>query len=328
MAEVAGLDAFKENHDVEEIDSSHKIKIGIIGTGWIAESHIAAYKKMEDVEIVALADLVPGKAEALAKKWEVEGCRFYESDVDLLNAEKDLDGVSICTYNGTHASCSINALNAGVNVMLEKPFTVTLDEAVEVVKAEKQSGKILTIGFQPRMSENMKMIKKNDLVLLIAIILTALFETEHDTIYLSGEHLRSKSGHGIGFMHCCRNMSFIGSLQHRIAYITAGPNGNIRLEIVNDLFRVPGSSQHILDGIDVMPDRFHIVASGNIRDVDRADLISFPGDQVLFHVSLGTDKQDLTFRIQFSKLSSYCNSRIDMAGGTAARKQISHRKSS
>lgn len=160
MSEVAGLDAFKENHDVEEIDSSHKIKIGIIGTGWIAESHIAAYKKMEDVEIVALADLVPGKAEALAKKWEVEGCRFYESDVDLLNAEKDLDGVSICTYNGTHASCSINALNAGVNVMLEKPFTVTLDEAVEVVKAEKQSGKILTIGFQPRMSENMKMIKK------------------------------------------------------------------------------------------------------------------------------------------------------------------------
>ena len=123
-------------------------------------------------------------------------------------------------------------------------------------------------------------------------------------------------------------MSFIGSLQHRIAYITAGPNGHIRLEFINDLFRIPGSSQHILDGIDVMPDRFHIVASGNIRDVDRADLISFPGDQVLFHVSLGTDKQDLTFRIQFSKLSSYCNSRIDMAGGTAARKQISHRKSS
>ena len=44
--------------------------------------------------------------------------------------------------------------------MLEKPFTVTLEEAVEVMKAEKRSGKILTIGFQPRMSENMQMIKK------------------------------------------------------------------------------------------------------------------------------------------------------------------------
>ena len=47
-----------------------------------------------------------------------------------------------------------------MNVLLEKPFTVTLDEAVEVMKAEKKSGKILSIGFQPRMDENMKMIKK------------------------------------------------------------------------------------------------------------------------------------------------------------------------
>lgn len=44
--------------------------------------------------------------------------------------------------------------------MLEKPFTVTLEEAVKVMKVEKESSKILTIGFQPRMSENMKMIKK------------------------------------------------------------------------------------------------------------------------------------------------------------------------
>lgn len=160
MANVAGLDAFKENQEVKEVDTSKKVKIGIIGTGWIAESHINVYKQMEDVEIVALADLIPGKAEKFAKKFEIDGCRFYESDVALLAGEKELDGVSICTYNGTHASCTINALNAGVNVMLEKPFTVTLDEAVEVMKAEKKSGKILTIGFQPRMSENMKMIKK------------------------------------------------------------------------------------------------------------------------------------------------------------------------
>lgn len=160
MAKSAGLDAFKTNQEVEVIDASKKIKIGIIGTGWIAESHVLTYKQMEDVEIVALADIVPGKAEEFAKKWEIEGCRFYGSDTELLEAEKDIDGVSICTYNATHASCAINALNAGVNVMLEKPFTVTLDEAVEVVKAEKKSGKILTIGFQPRMSQNMQMIRK------------------------------------------------------------------------------------------------------------------------------------------------------------------------
>ena len=149
MAKVAGLDAFQTNQETEVIDASKKVKIAIIGTGWIAESHIASYKKMEDVEIVALADIVPGKAEEFAKKFEIENCRIYNSDKELLDNEKDLDGVSICTYNCQHAPCAIHALNAGVNVMLEKPFTVTLDEAIEVMKAEKRSGKILTFGFQP-----------------------------------------------------------------------------------------------------------------------------------------------------------------------------------
>ncbi len=160
MAKAAGLDAFKEIHEEEQKSSGRKVKIGIIGTGWIAGSHAEEYLKMDDVEIVALADLVPGKAEAFAKKFGIENCRFYSSDLELIENEKDLDGVSICTYNCQHAPCAIHALDAGINVMLEKPFTVTLDEAVEVMRAEKRSGKILTIGFQPRMSENMQMIKK------------------------------------------------------------------------------------------------------------------------------------------------------------------------
>lgn len=137
-----------------------KLKIGIIGTGWIADSHMAAYKKMPDVEIVAGADLIPGKAEAFFKKHGIEGVRCYNSDEEMIAAEKDLDGVSICTYNCQHAPCAIHALEAGINVMLEKPFTVTTEEAIEVMKAEKKSGKILTIGFQPRLDLNMQMIKK------------------------------------------------------------------------------------------------------------------------------------------------------------------------
>lgn len=160
MANAAGLDAFKEIHETKQATGGKTLKVAIIGTGWIAECHAECYLKMDDVEIVALADLVPGKAQAFAEKFGITGARIYESDEALLNAEKDLDGVSICTYNCQHAPCAIHALDAGVNVMLEKPFTVTLDEAIEVMRAEKRSGKILTIGFQPRMSENMKMIKK------------------------------------------------------------------------------------------------------------------------------------------------------------------------
>ena len=154
------LDRFKDViKEEKEIDVSKKLKVGIIGTGWIAESHALEYVKMPDVELVAGADLVSGKAEKFFKNLGIEGVRCYESGHAMLEAE-ELDVVSICTYNCQHAPCTIDALEHGVNVMLEKPFTVTLDEAVEVMRAEKKSGKLLTIGFQPRMSANMQMIKK------------------------------------------------------------------------------------------------------------------------------------------------------------------------
>lgn len=154
------LDRFDGTFKEEKaIDTSRKVKVGIIGTGWIAEAHINQYKQMPDVEVVAMADLIPGKAEAFAKKFGVEGCKFYPSHKELIDAG-EVEAVSICTYNCQHAAPAIYALENGVHVMLEKPFTVTLEEAVEVMKAEKKSGKILTIGFQPRMAANMQMIKK------------------------------------------------------------------------------------------------------------------------------------------------------------------------
>ncbi len=157
MADI--LDRFKETDNGVAAAGDKKIKVGIIGTGWIAEAHIIEYLRMPDVEIVAAADLIPGKAEALMEKCGVEGVRFYPNDRAMIDAE-ELDAVSICTYNCQHAPCAIYALEHGVNVMLEKPFTVTLDEAIAVMKAEKASGKILTIGFQPRMSANMKKIRE------------------------------------------------------------------------------------------------------------------------------------------------------------------------
>lgn len=155
----AVLGQFTQAVEEKKVDASKKLKIGIIGTGWIAEAHIQSYKNMPDVEIVAAADLIPGKAEAFMKTWGVEGVRFYPSHKEMIDAE-ELDGVSVCTYNAAHAVPTIYALEHGVNVLLEKPFCVTTEEAIAMMRAEKKSGKILSIGFQPRGDENMKMIKK------------------------------------------------------------------------------------------------------------------------------------------------------------------------
>ncbi len=157
-----GLNDFKTNQEVKTVDASKKLRIGFIGCGWIADAHMKSYLNQPDVEIVAAADLIPGKAAAFMKKHGVEGVKCdYASHKEMIDDKSlGLDAVSVCTYNCQHAIPAIYALENGINVMLEKPFTVTLDEAVEVMRAEKKSGKILSIGFQPRMDANMKMIKK------------------------------------------------------------------------------------------------------------------------------------------------------------------------
>ena len=153
---------YNAKSDTVAIDANKKLRIGIIGCGWIADSHMICYKAMPDVEIVAGADLIPGKAAAFFAKHGVEGVKTdYASHKEMLDDESlQLDAVSICTYNRQHAEPAIYALKKGVHVMLEKPFTVTLDEAIEVMKAEKESGKIISIGFQPRLDANMQQIKK------------------------------------------------------------------------------------------------------------------------------------------------------------------------
>ena len=162
MAVKVDMNAFEKNQDVEVVDTTRKMRVGIIGCGWIADAHITAYKKQPDVEIVAGCDLVPGKAAAFFKKHEVEGVKTdYKDEVEML-ADKSLklDCVSVCTYNRQHAPCAIHALEAGVNVLLEKPMCVTLEEAIDIIKAEKKSGKVLSLGFQPRFNKNMQKIKQ------------------------------------------------------------------------------------------------------------------------------------------------------------------------
>lgn len=158
--EKSNLDKFKDlSEDAVVIDRSRKLRVGIVGTGWIAINHVVEYLKMEDVEFVAACDIIPGKAKEFCEKWGVPNANCYTSDLEMYEKEK-LDAVSICTYNMTHAECAINALKAGVHVLLEKPMCVTTEEAVAIMRTEKESGKILSIGFQPRFDKDMKLLKQ------------------------------------------------------------------------------------------------------------------------------------------------------------------------
>src|SRR5690554_588213 len=104
------------------------VRIGIIGSGGIASAHARVYKTMANVEIVAVADVVPGKAAEFIAKEEFTYAKAFEDHRHLL--ELDMDAVSVCTPNIAHHLTSVDSLLAGKHVLVEKPLSVTLEQGV------------------------------------------------------------------------------------------------------------------------------------------------------------------------------------------------------
>jgi predicted dehydrogenase len=125
-------------------------KIGIIGCGKIAQvRHIPEYADNKNVQLAGYFDAVESRAQDLAKK---HGGRAYTSYADLLK-DAEIDAVSVCTANYSHAEIAIASLKAGKHVLCEKPMATTLADCEAMVKAAKDSGKFLMIGHNQRLAK-------------------------------------------------------------------------------------------------------------------------------------------------------------------------------
>ena len=123
------------------------IRVGIIGCGKIAQvRHLPEYAANPHAEVVAYYDKNRARAEEMAAKYGGDVCDSY---FDLLN-RNDIDAVSICVENRSHAEISTAALYAGKHVLCEKPMAVTLAECESMVAAAERNGKHLMIGHNMR----------------------------------------------------------------------------------------------------------------------------------------------------------------------------------
>ena len=124
-----------------------KLKHGIIGFGFISEKHMRGYASVSDrVETVAVCDILPERLEA-ARAQGIE--RLYD-DYHAMLAEPDIDIVSVCLPNYLHKQVTIDALEAGKHVHCEKPMAMNYAEALEMLAAQKRTGKNLMIGLNNR----------------------------------------------------------------------------------------------------------------------------------------------------------------------------------
>ena len=132
------------------------IKVGVIGTGGISGVHLGGYSRNPNVEIYALCDI---NEKNLAKRAEEYKVSRTFTDYREMLALKELDAVSVCTWNSAHAECAIAALRAGKHVLCEKPMALNTAQAQEMEKAAKESGKLLMIGFVRRFGNDCAVLK-------------------------------------------------------------------------------------------------------------------------------------------------------------------------
>ncbi len=123
------------------------IRIGIVGMGeniGIAKNHIKAYIAHRDTEIVALYDIDSKQCEKYKELFNLESAIIYKDLESLLN---NIDAISICTPNDTHALIAAKAIEKGIHVLCEKPFGTSCDSIDALVKKTSDTKLINMVGF-------------------------------------------------------------------------------------------------------------------------------------------------------------------------------------
>ena len=123
-----------------------KLKYAVIGVGGVGKSHLNAAMDLEEYEIVAVADVNEEFGKMAAEQYKAKWYKDYNKMLE----KEELDVVSICTPHFLHSKMSIDTLNAGVNVLVEKPMAIRVSEADEMINVAKKNSVTLGVVFQHR----------------------------------------------------------------------------------------------------------------------------------------------------------------------------------
>ncbi len=135
------------------------IKVAIIGAGAIANTHIEGLLKFQEkCQIVAIADIYPDKAQEKVERFGLDAAVVYD-DYKKLLAETKIDLTIIVTPPFAHAETTLAALNAGSNVLLEKPMATSLEECDAMIAAAEENKKLLSVVAQNRYKTPMMKLK-------------------------------------------------------------------------------------------------------------------------------------------------------------------------
>ena len=131
-----------------------KVKVGVIGLGFMGSAHARVYSKLKDCELVALCDNNPDK-KGLAK---ICNCKFFEDSTKFFG--ENLDAVSVCTHTSMHRDIVENALENGKHVLVEKPFADNLKNGEKMAKKAAKTDQLLAAGYIERFNSAVRKLSE------------------------------------------------------------------------------------------------------------------------------------------------------------------------
>lgn len=123
------------------LDRTHRV--ALVGAGRIAATHLGFVKGMKSARVVAICDPVPGRAEELAQAKQVQTACYTDLDAMLREAEPSI--VHVVTPPATHADLAIRAMEAGANVLVEKPMAMTVADCDRMLEAARENGRRICV---------------------------------------------------------------------------------------------------------------------------------------------------------------------------------------
>lgn len=251
------------------------LKAGLVGAGYVSEFHLKALRRLPHVEIVGIHDRDRDRAEAVAKR---EQLRMFGSLDELVSAGANV--IHVLTPPATHAPITIQALERGCDVLVEKPAATSVEDCDRMSEAARRSGRTVCVNHSllrdPFIERALALVRAG----AVGEVLTVDYFRSSDYPPYRGGPLPPQYRDGgypfrdLGVHALYVMQEFLGAIEHVSATAaTRGGDPNLRYDEWRALVRAQRGSGQIQLSWNVRPMQHVIVVQGT-RGVVRADLFS------------------------------------------------------
>jgi predicted dehydrogenase len=198
--------------------TSRRLRAAVIGTGFMGGAHVEGLRRIDGVDIVAVASGTPELAREMAERAAIP--KHYDDWRQVLNAD-DVDVVHNCTPNYLHHEVNMAAIRAGKHIFSEKPLAMTAAEAEELLQAAGEAGVVHAVNFNyrgyPLVQQARAMVASGEIgtpLLIHGHYLQdwLLFDTDYNWRVLLDEGGSSRAMADIG-SHWCDLVQFVSGLR-------------------------------------------------------------------------------------------------------------------